>query len=203
MIYLDTNQLGQDPKTVIFPSIQTCMGVAVIGNGVVYGMHFPSNPDLTLKFVGAAKYMSLGGMYTIIGITHKNRYGASAREGVTRELKKFCAAIYQNGRAYPIDVFGIVLPDPGTAGSHDARVSKNNGGVTVGYRDFVSVTTSQIAPDATTHRSMMTNGQIAPLYGDPLASVTTAIGVGDFTDVPPSDRFSIEVEGKKLASVVL
>lgn len=203
MIYLDTNQFGHDPSKAVFLSIQTCMGVAILANGAIFGMHFPSNPDLTSKFKSTAKYISLSGMYTMIGITYKNRYGGSPRQAVSHELERFCSAIFQNGHAYPINVFGVILPEPVNSDSHDAEFTKNADALMIGYRDHTKSNTSRVLPDETPQRFMMPNGEIKPLYGDPTASVTTSIAPGDFKVIPPTGRFTSEVKGKKLGSVAL
>ncbi|MEZ4465566.1 MAG: hypothetical protein R3F43_14095 [bacterium] len=104
-VYLNERELGYDPTTLGFPSIDSCMAIVFVTNNGLFGLHNLGGSGST----EAGKAATFAGWYNqhffrsditrLYGVTHVGRrgYTGTPRDGWIGELRAFAAAVGFNG----------------------------------------------------------------------------------------------------------
>lgn len=105
-VYLNEREVGFDPQVIGFPSIDSCMGIVVVTNNGLFGLHNlggSGNHEWAGKAATFATYFNRhflrSGITRIYGATHVLRrgYAAPQRTSWIGELTAFAGALNFNG----------------------------------------------------------------------------------------------------------
>lgn len=208
MIYLDTNMYGEDATTIVFPSVQTCMGLVIETDAELIGVHLSSDTaNLNSRALHLGAHLAKKGPLNVVnlfGITHRNRFGpGTALTEMKTQLRSLAAAIHYTGT-----ITGILLPgDVSTAPSDDIQVVRQlGGGCRIGYVQSHGTVNTTVTPDSTPHRTIHASKGISSLYGGDDNQASIAIGLPgnpDFAAVTPDMvyQFPAQAQGAQKVGI--
>lgn len=201
MIYLDTNMYGEDPTTIVFPSVQTCMALVIETAAGLIGVHLSSdtqNLDARAAHIGAhLATMGPLGIQHLYGITHRNRFSPGMElVQLKSQLRCIAAAVHYAGT-----ITGILLPgDAISAATDDIKATRNHGGgCQIGYVKSKGTVNTTVVPGSTPHRTIHAVKGVTNLYGGDDNQASIAIGLPgnpDFGAVTPDMLYQFPTQAQ-------
>jgi hypothetical protein len=120
-VYLDEDCLGTDPRRIGFPHLLLCMGVVVLTDNALYGVHIVDGSDRNETIPEFGRYLArlgvqAGDMRTLYGSCNwEVRYGGAnnKKDAWKAEMRHIAGVIGFQGRAKGFDT-SIIAPQEGT-----------------------------------------------------------------------------------------
>lgn len=182
-IYLREDEIGQDPNLVGFPTLGSCMGLAVVTDNSIFGFHMPpGHADRISAFGALWQGEATHGLFACCRFAHRYSGSGDAFSQWVQEVK-----IYARAMSYRGPVTGVNLSTllGGTTGRiSDATESaycefglSPAGIVTIGA-SLTSDTTATTRIDANTgiRRVSASGNQTVPYRNRVIDSVTRTSG---------------------------
>ena len=128
-IYLDEVHVGADPSTIGFPHLLLCMGLVLVTDKMLYGIHLTNKEDTDRAIGVFAKYLDAEGVdrskaQRLYGSANlKTRYKSGDGTAAWRtELKQIAKLIGYSGPASGFDT-SIIDPKDGTYVEYQRKLS--------------------------------------------------------------------------------